>query len=92
MIKYLCDNTMFNMTVNKRNEPKVFNLYQPIINNEKVDLSDFKFMWELYVKDADAAITAMREPTEAMLDAGAYDLDMKLETQWQRMIDAALKE
>lgn len=41
---------------------------------------------------AKAAIEAMREPTEEMLDAGAYDLDMKLITQYQYMIDAALKE
>ncbi len=41
---------------------------------------------------ARAAIEAMREPTEEMLDAGAYDLDMTLKMQYQRMIDAALKE
>lgn len=40
---------------------------------------------------AKAAIEAMREPTEAMLDAGAYDLDMTLEQQYKRMIEAALK-
>lgn len=27
-----------------------------------------------------------------MLDAGAYDLDMTLQMQWERMIDAALDE
>lgn len=41
---------------------------------------------------AKAAIEAMKEPTEAMLDAGAYDLDMTLEQQWKRMIEAALKD
>ncbi len=41
---------------------------------------------------ARAAIEAMREPTEEMLDAGAYDLDMTLEMQYQRMIDVALQE
>ncbi len=41
---------------------------------------------------AKAAIAAMREPTEEMIDAGAYDLNMKLQQQWQAMIDAALKE
>ncbi len=44
------------------------------------------------IEQAKAAIEAMREPTEAMLDAGAYDLDMTLEQQWQRMIEAALKD
>ncbi len=39
-----------------------------------------------------ASIEAMKEPTQAMLDAGAYDLDMTLEQQWQRMIEAALKD
>ena len=42
--------------------------------------------------EAKAAIEAMCEPTEEMLEAGAYDLDMKLETQYKNMIDAALKE
>jgi hypothetical protein len=37
-------------------------------------------------------IEAMKEPTEAMLDAGAYDLDMTLEQQWKKMIEAALKD
>lgn len=41
---------------------------------------------------AKAAIEAMREPTQAMLDAGAYDLDISLEQQWERMINAALKD
>jgi len=41
---------------------------------------------------AKAAIQAMREPTEEMIDAGAYDLDMTVKTQYQNMIDAALKE
>ncbi len=39
-----------------------------------------------------AAIEAMKEPTEAMLDAGAYDLDMTLEWQYKNMIEAALKD
>ena len=41
---------------------------------------------------AKAAIEAMREPTDKMLDAGAYDLDMTLKMQWHNMIDAALKD
>ncbi len=45
-----------------------------------------------YIRIARIAIEAMREPTEEMLDAGAYDLDMTLKMQYQRMIDAALKE
>ena len=58
-------------------------------------LNDLKHLipqaFDDYKADAQAAIQAMRKPTNKMLDAGAYDLDMKLETQWQRMIDAALK-
>jgi hypothetical protein len=41
---------------------------------------------------AKAAIKAMKEPTQAMLDAGAYDLDMTLERQYKNMIEAALKD
>ena len=41
---------------------------------------------------AKVAIKAMMEPTEAMLDAGAYDLDMTLERQYKNMIEAALKD
>lgn len=39
---------------------------------------------------AKVAIEAMKEPTEEMIDAGAYDLDMTVKTQYQNMIDAAL--
>ena len=48
----------------------------------------FKAGW---FRIAKAAIKAMKEPTEAMLDAGAYDLDMTLKQQWKLMIEAALK-
>lgn len=41
---------------------------------------------------ARAAIQAMRDPTEEMLDAGAYDLDMTLKDQYQNMIDKVLEE
>ena len=44
-----------------------------------------------YTAIADVAIKAMKEPTEAMLNAGAYDLDMTLKQQWKLMIEAALK-
>jgi hypothetical protein len=44
-----------------------------------------------YEEAAQCAIEAMKEPTEAMLDAGAYDLDMTLKQQWKLMIEAALK-
>ena len=43
-------------------------------------------------KQAKAAIEAMKEPTEEMLEAGAYDLDIKLSTQYQNMINKALEE
>ena len=48
--------------------------------------------YELYIPAAKAAIEAMQEPTDEMLDAGAYDLDMTLEIQYKNMIDEALKE
>ncbi len=48
--------------------------------------------YELYIPAAKAAIKAMREPTEEMLDVGSYDLDMTLDTQYKYMIDEALKE
>ena len=43
---------------------------------------------------ARAAIEAMREPTEAIFEAGEkyVRLGRIVEVQWQRMIDAALKE
>lgn len=47
---------------------------------------------EFFEYIAKIAIEAMREPIEAMLDAGAYDLDMTLEMQYKNMIDAALKD
>ena len=41
---------------------------------------------------AKAAIEAMRDVDDHILDAGAYDLDMTLRSQWENIIDAALKE
>ena len=43
---------------------------------------------DLMLKLARAAITAMREPTEAMMDV--YSSDQR--RCWQQMIDAALKD
>jgi len=62
-----------------------------------IDFPTGKLLWEkaqqdIYLKIAKAAIEAMKEPTQAMFDAGAYDLDMTLKQQWERMIEAALKE
>lgn len=48
--------------------------------------------WRYCYKKAKAAIEAMREPTDEMVDAGAYDLDMTVAMQYRKMIDAALKE
>lgn len=45
-----------------------------------------------FISAAKAAIEAMREPTEEMIDAGAYDLDITIKTQYQAMIDQALKD
>jgi len=56
------------------------------------DASHMPFEPMICERIAKAAIEAMKEPTEAMLDAGAYDLDMTLEQQWRRMIEAALKD
>ncbi len=47
--------------------------------------------WQLYVPKARAAIAAMREPTEAMIDATGSDWGSQLEDNWQAMIDEALK-
>lgn len=54
------------------------------------DLNETELKWAY--EYARIAIEAMREPTEAMVDAGAYDLDMTIKTQWTNMIDAALKD
>ena len=49
---------------------------------------------DYYQRMARAAIEAMREPTEAMLDAGVNFRERNARTEqiWQAMIDAALKE
>jgi hypothetical protein len=47
--------------------------------------------WEFYVAKAIAAIEAMREPTEEMLEAGPLEPYMDKDI-WGKMIDAALKE
>lgn len=45
-----------------------------------------------YAECARAAIAAMREPTEAMLEAGGDPyLDVPVSAIWRAMIDAALK-
>ncbi len=54
------------------------------------DAEGFANSWQYYCKTAKAAIEAMREPSEEMLDAGSYDLDMTLEMQYRKMVDAAL--
>ncbi len=59
-------------------------------NCERGTMSELNKM--ICIDTAKASIEAMKEPTQAMLDAGAYDLDMTLEQQWQRMIEAALKD
>lgn len=46
----------------------------------------------LWMRRAEAAITAMREPTEAMLKAGHYAaVEGDPSGVWQAMIDEALK-
>ena len=49
---------------------------------------------DYYQRMARAAIEAMREPTEAMLDAGVNFRERNARTEqiWQAMIDEALKE
>ena len=49
---------------------------------------------DYYQRMARAAIEAMREPTEAMLDAGVNFRERNARTEqiWQAMIDAALSE
>lgn len=55
--------------------------------------------WKMYESEAKAAIEAMREPTEPMLDAGVRHhnndklyLKESVSCQWDAMIDAALGE
>jgi hypothetical protein len=58
------------------------------------------FQWQAYVGIARAAIAAMREPTDAMVDAGAAErFDSRYESEenhakhvWDAMIDAILNE
>jgi len=54
---------------------------------------DPKPNWTRFVKEARAALSAMREPTDAMLDAGwkGFGEGEECEPVWQAMIDAALK-
>lgn len=47
---------------------------------------------EHYREQAQAAIAAMREPTEAMMDAGDIFADNTVRQCWQAMIDEALGE
>ena len=50
--------------------------------------------WGLFVSQAKAALEAMREPTEAMHDAGqAVNIGpYSITSIWEEMIDAALEE
>jgi hypothetical protein len=51
--------------------------------------------WKLYVEQARAAIEAIRQPTKAMIEAGAKgsgeDSEMTALGAWEEMIDAALR-
>ena len=55
-----------------------------------------KHMWQEWTTEAEAAIAAMREPTEAMLDAAynpeSFGEDYYAKGIYRAMIDAALKE
>lgn len=48
--------------------------------------------WPVYVADARAAIEAMREPTDAMVDAGEGTMCPHAGCIFSDMIDAALNE
>ena len=54
------------------------------------------FLWREYVSQARAAIEAMREPTKAMTESGAYgsgeDSENAALGAWGAMIAAALSE
>ena len=52
-------------------------------------MTGFNFMWQLYIKDAKAAIEAMREPTEEMRKVCRFEF---AEVDYPAMIDAALKD
>ena len=52
----------------------------------------YESAWKRYRGHAKAAIAAMREPTEEMLNASPdYPIYMNAD-EWAKMIDAALKE
>lgn len=59
-----------------------------------VERTGFELRWHLYIKDAKAAIQAMHEPTEKMIEAafGKHEKPNPFRTAWYAMIDAALKE
>jgi len=65
-----------------------------------MDSALFAIHWrefgEGYIDSARAAIAAMREPTEKMIDAGSKEqrniLSKPIEGIWTAMIDAALEE
>ena len=59
--------------------------------HEKGKCPSCDYRTELAMSQARKAIEAMREPTEAMVDAVGSDYGAALEHQWQAMIDAALK-
>jgi len=49
--------------------------------------------WDEWIDEARAAIEAMREPTEAMINAGdRTDHDVEATMVWRAMIDEALGE
>jgi hypothetical protein len=56
----------------------------------KAERYDVETSWEVYVKDARAAIAAMREPTFDMLNT--FTDHMAAEEIWIAMIEAALSE
>ena len=67
-------------------------IYEKEIEDRTIVGIPFENMDIHFKSAARAAIQAMREPTEEMLDAGAYDLGMELKDQYQNMIDKALEE
>jgi hypothetical protein len=69
--------------------------------DSKYGIESYRYGWQLFVKDARAAIAALREPNMAMLEATwrqsgeSVEMrrrhDVRAATHWRVMIDAALE-
>lgn len=60
-------------------------------SNYEVEIDPHLFAWQEFLQEARSAIKAMREPTDAMVDAGnSCEHDEAPATYYQAMVEAAL--